>query len=276
MLAGGNHPDARHDGSAFPPDDPRIQLCGTPLANGYCGALCEMRADLLEIVTACGFKTWQHVENPCFCCSSTKANLFQFPASIDGATEDWTDRTKVEYEAAILDCMVSRQVDSQEDLDGLLEVMSFGGGFGGLALDRHYPALGLRKGHRLLEHGPVTNIHDLTKLTFPCTLHFFDSREQHTLNHICPLLLSVPGFSFDCIHLDAMHILDLGVTQYLVGAVLGRLITENFAESGAASVDRRRTENLFHLRRKLRQYYKAKKNLRGSQSRTDHDHRSSM
>ena len=217
MLAGGNHPDARHDGTAFTPDDPRLQLCGTPLADGYCGALCEMRADLLEIVSACGFKTWQHVDNPCFCCTSDKASLFEFPASIDGAGEDWADRTKEGYEAAILDCMVSRQMDSKEDLDGLLAVMSFDGGWGGLALDRDYPDLGLSKGHRLLEHGPVTDICDLSQLTFPCTLHFFDSRNQATLNHICPLLLSVPGFSIDCIHLDAMHILDLGVTQYLVG-----------------------------------------------------------
>ena len=96
VLAGGNHPAARHDGSAFPVGDPRLQLSGTPLAGGHCGALCEMRADLLEIVSACGFKTWQHVENPCFCCTSSKDRLFDFPTSIDGAGEEWSDRTKVD------------------------------------------------------------------------------------------------------------------------------------------------------------------------------------
>ena len=39
-------------------------------------------------------------------------------------------------------------------------------------------------------------------------------------------------------------------------------------------MDRRRLENLIHLRRKLKQYYKTKGHLRGSQSRTDRDHRS--
>ena len=231
-----------------------------------------MRADLLEIVSACGFKTWQHVNNPCFCCTSDRDSLFEFPASIDGVGEIWGDRTQEDYEAAILDCMVSRQVDSQEDLDRLLEHMSFGGGHGGLALDRRYPALGLKKGHRLLAHGPVLDIHDLDHLIFPCTLSFFDSKGQATLNHICPLLLSVPGFSIDCIHLDVMHVMDLGITQYLVAGVFARLIHANFADSQAVTVDRRRTDNLIQLRRIMKQFYKNKKFLRGSQSRrSDND-----
>ena len=33
---------------------------GAELAGGICGALVEMRADLLEFVGACGFKNWQN------------------------------------------------------------------------------------------------------------------------------------------------------------------------------------------------------------------------
>ena len=39
-------------------------------------------------------------------------------------------------------------------------------------------------------------------------------------------LFSIPGFDYDYIGLDFMHIADLGVSQYLVGGVLFTLFRE--------------------------------------------------
>eukprot|EP00969_Alexandrium_andersonii_P289998 12818260-Alexandrium_andersonii.AAC.1 len=53
-----------------------MNLRGLELAEGgYCGALCEMRADLLEFVGALGFKAWPNEAHPCFCCNSHRDTL---------------------------------------------------------------------------------------------------------------------------------------------------------------------------------------------------------
>eukprot|EP00969_Alexandrium_andersonii_P003985 173063-Alexandrium_andersonii.AAC.1 len=56
---------------------------GLPIAEGFCGALVEMRADLLEFVGALGFKNWQHAERPCWCCHATQEGLHNYPDSFD-------------------------------------------------------------------------------------------------------------------------------------------------------------------------------------------------
>eukprot|EP00969_Alexandrium_andersonii_P350293 15432916-Alexandrium_andersonii.AAC.1 len=73
-----------HDQKPFQ-DEHRANQRGFDLADGRCGALCEMRADLLEFVTACGFKTWSHVKCPCFCCTCVRDSLFDFPARVESS-----------------------------------------------------------------------------------------------------------------------------------------------------------------------------------------------
>jgi hypothetical protein len=77
-------------------------------ADGWCGALCEMRADLLEIVGMCGFKTWSNVLNPCFCCFATKDALFNFPASVESSS--WMPKNVAEYNALVRQSLVKRIV----------------------------------------------------------------------------------------------------------------------------------------------------------------------
>ena len=60
ILASGKYPSFRHDGKPFA-EERRANLRGMDLANGYCGALCEMRADLEEFSNSCGFKRSSHV-----------------------------------------------------------------------------------------------------------------------------------------------------------------------------------------------------------------------
>ena len=131
----------------------------------------------------------------------------------------------------------------------------------------HFPELGLRRGHRFMENGPVTDVADLGHLIFPCDLTFFDANGDTALNCISPSLVSIPGFSIESLHLDAMHILDLGVSQHLVGAVFRRLIDNNFAGSDHPYVQMRRMANLQHLRRRLRKYYNSVKTERGRMTR---------
>jgi hypothetical protein len=56
------------------------------------------------------------------------------------------------------------------------------------------------------------------------------------------------GFSIESLSLDMMHVMDLGVSQDLVGA--------NFAKSKASRAARRKHDNVMHLRRRMKAYYK--------------------
>lgn len=81
---------------------------GLELAGGRCGALCEMRADLLEFTGACGFKNWANNENPCFCCTCPKHELYDFPANMESS--QWRPRDAVEYNTMVQRCLFTRVV----------------------------------------------------------------------------------------------------------------------------------------------------------------------
>ena len=74
VLATGLFPDFAHDGTPFQ-HEWRSLMRGFPLAEGLCGALVEMRADLLEFVSALGFRRWDNVLSPCFCCNSFRDDV---------------------------------------------------------------------------------------------------------------------------------------------------------------------------------------------------------
>eukprot|EP00969_Alexandrium_andersonii_P007688 335047-Alexandrium_andersonii.AAC.1 len=83
---------------------------GFHLADGFCGALVEMRADLLEFVSACGFKSWSNVENPCFCCTASREQLFDFPPTMDTT---WQPRDRQLYQEMVQKCIMKRVVNSK-------------------------------------------------------------------------------------------------------------------------------------------------------------------
>ena len=75
-----------------------------------------------------------------------------------------------------------------------------------------------------METGPVFDLHRLEEVPTPCTLTFFDTKGDHGLNFVCPLF-SIEGFNIQSLALDVMHVLDLGVTQHMVGRIFRLFIT---------------------------------------------------
>ena len=63
-----------------------------------------------------------------------------------------------------------------------------------------------------------------------------------------------------------MHVIDLGIAQYLVGAVFMQLIESNFARADVPYVWMSRQANIVHLRRRMRVYYKTCRRARGTMS----------
>ena len=83
QLAGGIWPEVRHDGVPFEVGSMRHDLGGGLLADGFAGALTEMRADLLEFVGSLGFtESWSDTTTPCFLCDATIDNIFDMPPSV--------------------------------------------------------------------------------------------------------------------------------------------------------------------------------------------------
>ena len=108
-------------------------------------------------------------------------------------------------------------------------------GVSGRCLVEDFPELGLTAGHRLLPEGEIIDVWQLEHLETPVQMAFFNARGDQGLNAICPLF-SVVGFSVEAVQLDAMHVLDLGVAQYLIGAVLQTLLAENYTHSAHPQV----------------------------------------
>ena len=249
-----------------PLDPIRFDLRGFDLGDGYCGALCESRMDLEECCNAMGFHRWSSVERPCFCCDCSQTDLYNFPANVE--TSHWKRRDAKAYNEDIRRALMVREVTCADTLRLLLGALVMDGrtqGFAGMCLMNDFAALNLPRGSRLLETGPVRDLHNLANLTVPLVLSFFNAAGNHGLHFIRPLY-SVIGFSIDMLCLDAMHICDLGITQLLEAAVFMRLLLNNFAQSSSHFADMRLRDNLLRLRRRIRAYYNSMPRARGTMS----------
>lgn len=169
VAASGIHPAFDHRGLPFT-DEVRAARRGFPIAGGYTGALCEMRADMLEFVTAGGFKSWSNVVNPCLCCGSPKPDLFKFPKK-NMKDSIWQPRDKEAYELMLQQSIVKKYIPDKRTLKLLLRNMAFDEDAGGLAISGD--TLGLRKGLRLIEAGPIFDVHRVADIETPAELVFF-------------------------------------------------------------------------------------------------------
>eukprot|EP00959_Pyramimonas_sp_CCMP1952_P243250 5084637-Pyramimonas_sp.AAC.1 len=246
VFATGLYPSHDHENKPFE-DVVRANKYNFPIAENWVGALCELRADLLEIFERVGVKTFANVINPCFGRSAHKTQLYNFPVSMEAM--EWVRRDEVAYNIMMHRSLVTRTVTTPQQLHRLMNCMSLDEDIGGYGLHAPFPELDIQKGHRLIEDGQLHDIHALKDCELPIALTFFNTCINMGLNLICPLF-RIAGFTYSMIHLDAMHVLDLGVTQYLIGAVFLLMVKKNFARSRHFKADGRRAANITHLRRR--------------------------
>ena len=270
QMQKGLYPSADHLGVPFTEisDQHRFERRGLELTEGeYSCAFIEMRADLEEFSAACGFKRWSNLAHPCWCCTTAKHELYDFPPQVVGSLWSGRKRDADLYRALVHDSMLVLDIETKEQLDGIRGSLTFDDrlkdSYGGLCLMA--AAFGLPKGARLLEMGPVKDLHQLNDLEAPCKLHFFDSQGNHGLNFICPLF-ELEGFSIDALTLDVMHVLDLGITQVLIGRVFWLLLLGNFCGSPLDRAELVLQQNFRKLKQCMAAYYKARPSDAGTQS----------
>ena len=252
VLATGEWPAFRHDGTAL--DERRAALQG-PLAGGFAGALVEMRADLLEFTTALGFKTWANNDKPCFCCSVDKASLYEFPATYRNTR--FEPLTAEAFAALVARSLTTVTFDEPSFLQ-LQRWLSFDTGSPGLRL--LVPMAGLEAGARVLVGGDVVDLKALHELVPPVSITFLKPGGMLFLNFISELF-SIVGFTIASLALDVMHVVDLGVLQWLVAAVFWALINGNFCGSAKIHLPQRHLDNILALNARMRAYYSVRKHL---------------
>ena len=252
VLATGEWPAFRHDGTAL--DERRAALQG-PLAGGFAGALVEMRADLLEFTTALGFKTWANNDKPCFCCSVDKASLYEFPATYRNTR--FEPLTAEAFAALVARSLTTVTFDKPSFLQ-LQRWLSFDTGSPGLRL--LVPMAGLEAGARVLVGGDVVDLKTLHELVPPASITFFKPGGMLLLNFISELF-SIVGFTTTNLALDVMHVVDLGVLQWLLAAVFWALINGNFCGSAKIHLPQRHLDNVLALNARMRAYYSVRKHL---------------
>ena len=258
VIQSGKWPEFDHMGRSLllNGEEARAAKAGQDLADGHCGALVEMRADLEEYCASMGFKRWSVKQNPCWCCTTKLAEFYDFPAFVEGSPWNLHARTAGTYAAEIANCLVQIEVAADDDMAEISAKLRFDrrkDGHGGLCLTE--ATRGLPKGARLMEAGPVIDLHAVQDIPTPCTLTFFDTKGDHGMNFVYPLF-AIEGFTIDSLTLDVMHVLDLGCTQWMVGRVFRLFIQKNFAFSTAEHAYSRDVDNLKHLRRRMWAYYK--------------------
>lgn len=245
QIAEGVFPACDHLQRPFA-NERRAAKRGLPLAGQFRGALVEFRADLLEFVGAAGFKQWSNNTNPCWCCGSPKSHLYKFPTSMANCI--WAPRDSAAYDCMVRNSTKRVHITDKRVLKLLLRQLELNDDAGGLALKADFPLLGLKKGWRLIEEDSIHDVHEAESVELPATFCFFDKNCGVGLNHLCPLF-KVKGFTIEALALDSMHIIDLGVCQYIAGDIMQKLIKRNFCGSTHKKATMRHLENLLELRR---------------------------
>ncbi len=220
------------------------------LADGYLGGLVEYRADLLEFTSAFGFTQWSNLTNPCFLCGASRDALFSFPLNMSDCV--WPPRDAETYRIMVERSTKKVRIPSGAVLNRLMSKFEWDPDrIGGLGLIEDFPELGLVRSWGLMEDGPVVDLHDFSNIRFPATLTFFDSGNHMGLNFVSPILNGVVGFNISHLCLDLMHVVDLSISQHLVGTILRTLVVRNSCGSALTRASARRLANLMALRRSV-------------------------
>ena len=98
--------------------------------------------------------------------------------------------------------MTTARINDKAQLRRLQRRMEFRDALGGYGTVLPFAegTINLPAGMRLLEVGQVKDMHDLSSLSFPCDLTFFDTKVQAGLNFVCPYF-GIVGFGihlFSC------------------------------------------------------------------------------
>ena len=260
-LADGSWPATRHDGDAFGlAESWRADRAASQHPPLMKGALVNLKGDWAEIVHTWGFASWRSVAHPCFCCWTTRAELYQVgdTSPVQGPKRS---KTPADYEKACSDCEVTVEVPDETTKARLIGLLFFDKrkkGGQGRCMRQPWVELGLRQGDRLEPSIRTPDIGNLETKPTPCTLIFWRPANETLCKHRCPMFL-VTGVTLQSLALDSLHTLNLGTYKAYCCTGIWACISCDVWEDRASTVEVRHELGTRRVREALLAWYKDQK-----------------
>jgi hypothetical protein len=189
-------------------------------------ALCEYRADMMEVASLFGFKTFKG-GLPCVKCRCTHDDMHERLAECSLVALPWPERSESDFVAETMQHIVPVHLADENDRSELIAGLRFYKGWPyGRNVVKQLGRLGLRRGDRLCAvPGVMPTICDLESVPLPRKIYFFRPMTASSIASL-PILWDLPGvhsagvrnFSAARITDDVLHVCDLGISQRWAGA----------------------------------------------------------
>jgi hypothetical protein len=258
-LATGIRPTEKHDGTAWSPNaGHHFEKAGQDL--GFVAPLLWIKGDLVEYCTSLGFSGFTTKFFPCLFCKVTDGGLGDC-TGMDGDGFPWDLNTQRDIDRSCEACEVVVQV-TEAHHRAILPLLRFDkreDGARGRALVSEYAPLGLQANDRLEPNGTLIDIAKFESINeFPATLCFWRRSRETRCRHRNPLWDSTIGVTLDCLVLDALHVLYLGIFGVIMHSVFWDLITENaYGFSGPRTEAEIATMSVLRLRNDIMNWYRS-------------------
>lgn len=227
-MAAGRYPSERHDKKPWQSADfGRASFGGEEL--GWRAAVILIKGDWAEYAHSLGFPTSADNRAPCPLCVTDKASLFQLRGySAQGMPN--VLRTQAAYEAACSACEKEVIIDNQDDFIRVRAALSYdmrSHGFRGRTLSAAIPSLGLEKNVRLepIPERPDPGEFDAGGL--PMRTVWWRASQETAVRRRNPLFGPGTYVTPQCMSVDWLHTLSLGVFQFFLGPLFWVLLSTN-------------------------------------------------
>lgn len=228
---------------------------GKPL--GIHGSLALFGADLEAYTSILGFNAVTAAANPCMKCITGKPQLHDYSGEhVHAERADAAMASAIAATRIVAHCGPATAMAVQQQL--WLDKRKQGGRGRAirnqvLVLAPGRPVVILQPGDRLSVGGSVKDSHaDVSQLQrYPAELHFFRRNDASFIRYWCPLFLASVLTSSGCA-LDAMHTVDLGVTQYVAGEIFKLIIESNVFQVPASTAEARLDNHVLAINERLR------------------------
>jgi hypothetical protein len=255
-ASAGVFPHRRHDARDFADgDETRRAKAGVSMGVRF--ALQYLKGDWSEYCGTLGFRNWASNSHPCIWCTATKETLYD-TTHFSPAVFPHRLLTLTDYEAACTKCEHHVRIATVAEHSAVKAALFYDKrkhGSRGKTLDRDIPSLGLLHGDRLEPSDGLRDIGAFDNIELPCDIVFWRLADESISHHRNPIFSGATGVTYDCLIVDVMHCLHLGVVQRYVSFVWWSLISANAFRVVATGEDELISLSVHRLRAQLFEFY---------------------
>ena len=266
-LAEGLWPARRHDGECWHPEQDALRAAASGKALPR-AAVINVKGDWAEFCHTLGFPSWNHSLRPCLKCSAAPQDLYQLEG-ISPVSLCFRENTFDDYLVACRRCELWVTVPTAEAHAKLVAALVYdkrkqGSGGRSLATRVTDTIPALEKDDRLEPSDAMSNVADFDAVrVFPHVALFWRGSLESVAKHRNPLFDGAIGLTTECIAVDSLHTLHLGVFQTFCKNLVWALIDANAWRIDDLATDEERIAlSVFRLRTDLWAWYDSRRRER--------------